>query len=133
MPTMQADDPFIAPLNRSSRSSSMDSLNHVEQQSSIPTVELNICNVFWRPKLACHPFQFGDQLVSFGELWPGEDRLAPLVSCFMGPEMQDAVIDCCMLALRCGPVRVLKQLVEQKIIGKKFLHFTYLCSCLLQV
>ncbi|XP_072034859.1 uncharacterized protein [Amphiura filiformis] len=120
MQTASEDDMLVVSLSsQSSKASSIESLNHIEQQPSgpLPSVELNICNVFWRPNLACHPFEYGDTLVSFGELWPAEDRLAPLVSCFVGPEMQDAVVDCCILVLRCGPVRVLKQLLDQKIIG----------------
>lgn len=116
-PTLGDDneDSSIIPL---SRTSSQDSLNHIDGHPPVPSVELNLCNVFWRPNLACHPFEYGDAVVSFGSLWPEDERLAPLVSCFMGPEMQDAVVDCCMLVLRCGPLRVLKQLLEQKIVGK---------------
>ncbi|CAH1249192.1 ANK2 [Branchiostoma lanceolatum] len=80
--------------------------------------EDSICNTFWRPRLTFHSFQHGRSLVDFGSLWPDGDHLRILVGeIHTNTSLQGAVLYLCKLVLRCGPVRVLKALVEQKIIG----------------
>ncbi|XP_072180805.1 uncharacterized protein [Diadema setosum] len=79
--------------------------------------DYRIANIFWRAKLSCHSFYVGDPLVTFGDLWPSDGHLQDLISCFKGPELQNAVVTCCQLVLRCGPTRVLQELLDQTIVN----------------
>ncbi|XP_066263676.1 ankyrin-2-like isoform X2 [Branchiostoma lanceolatum] len=103
--------------------SSMDSSTQSESfpgavQPQRVSPEDSICNTFWRPRLTFHSFQHGRSLVDFGSLWPDGDHLRILVGeIHTNTSLQGAVLYLCKLVLRCGPVRVLKALVEQKIIG----------------
>ncbi|XP_019637499.1 PREDICTED: serine/threonine-protein phosphatase 6 regulatory ankyrin repeat subunit B-like [Branchiostoma belcheri] len=132
-PAMQTMRPsshlFVNPeLTTSSSSyctitSSMDSSTRSESfpgavQPQRVSPEESICNTFWRPRLTFHSFQHGRSLVDFGSLWPDGDHLRILVGeIHTNTSLQGAVLYLCKLVLRCGPVRVLKALVEQKIIG----------------
>ncbi|XP_070570827.1 putative ankyrin repeat protein RF_0381 isoform X2 [Ptychodera flava] len=79
---------------------------------------VNICNTFWRPNLTFHPHHYGGILVAFESLWPnGEDLRVLVRDVFAQSALREAVIECAKLVLRCGPVRVLKELLRCRIIG----------------
>ncbi|XP_071943055.1 uncharacterized protein [Antedon mediterranea] len=117
------------------RTVSLESIDIYQTSPVQQNADINICNAFWRPSLKCHPFQYGDQLVSFESLWPDDERLKALVEVFKAPEMRAFLPECCKLVTKCGPTRLLKQLVKQKIIdvnhkldGSTLLHLSCLAG-----
>ncbi|XP_063958150.1 uncharacterized protein LOC129262178 isoform X2 [Lytechinus pictus] len=132
----------IDPRSNFKRTMSIESLDSAMSDGSSfgvvnklsDTRDFKLANIFWRAKLSCHPFFVGDPLVTFGDLWP--EDVKGLISCFKGAELQDSVVACCKLVLRCGPIRVLRELLDQRIInidqrlegGMNLLHYAVL-SC----
>ncbi|XP_077869065.1 uncharacterized protein LOC144360023 isoform X2 [Saccoglossus kowalevskii] len=97
-------------------------ISHDENSDQSPyntNPHVNICNTFWRPSLTFHPYKHGSQtLVEFGSLWPeGEDLQVLVRDVFAQSALREAVIECAKLVLRCGPLRVLKELLRCRIIG----------------
>nr|KAG5709649.1 hypothetical protein BaRGS_027674 [Batillaria attramentaria] len=76
-------------------------------------------NIFWTPSLSFHPYKHGDKLVEFSDLWP---NMVELREHFMNSGIQrtvlrdTAVLDLCKLALACGPVRLLRCLIELELV-----------------
>lgn len=99
-----------------SMDSTMTDASFNVSNKSIDLRDFKLANIFWRAKLSCHPFHVGNPLVTFSDLWPEEVK--DLISCFKEPELQDSVVTCCKLVLRCGPIRVLRELLDQRIISK---------------
>lgn len=76
-------------------------------------------NIFWTPSLSFHPYQHGDKLVEFSDLWPS---MVELQEHFQNSGIQHtilrdlAVLDLCKLAITCGPVRLLRCLIELQLV-----------------
>lgn len=78
-----------------------------------------IANIFWRASLSFHPFKCSDCPATFVSLWPQGDSLQTLLlECVISTDLRKSVVDIALLALKCGPVKVLQTLVDGKIIGK---------------
>ena len=77
-------------------------------------------NIFWCPELSFHSFKMGDPLVVFSSLWPRETELKNhLRSCGLQLMLiHGAVLDLCRLAVTCGPVRLLKCLIDLTLVRK---------------
>uniref|UniRef100_A0A2C9LW87 Uncharacterized protein n=1 Tax=Biomphalaria glabrata TaxID=6526 RepID=A0A2C9LW87_BIOGL len=94
-------------------------------------------NVFWLPTLAFHPYKHGDAPVSFSSLWPTYKDLREILQ-NSGIQKtvlnSDAVVDLCTLACTCGPVQLLKCLIDLELIrvdqvlesGSGLLHLSVL-------
>ncbi|XP_071103515.1 serine/threonine-protein phosphatase 6 regulatory ankyrin repeat subunit B-like isoform X3 [Haliotis cracherodii] len=75
-------------------------------------------NIFWSPELSFHPYKHGDSLVDFPSLWLKEKELKnhlknPGIQVTM---LRGAVPDLCKLAVTCGPVRLLRCLIDLSLI-----------------
>ncbi|XP_030829986.1 serine/threonine-protein phosphatase 6 regulatory ankyrin repeat subunit B isoform X3 [Strongylocentrotus purpuratus] len=112
----------VGPRSTIKRTMSIESMDSTMSDASFnvtnkPTDlrDFKLANIFWRAKLSCHRFHVGNPLVTFSDLWPEEVK--DLISCFKDPELQDSVVTCCKLVLRCGPIRVLRELLDQRIIN----------------
>ena len=87
----------------------------------------NICNVFWKSSLTFHPYKYGDVCVDFGSLWPEGSQLASLLlETYTAFGLKNSTQDLVTLVLRCGPLRVLKMMVQMRLIGQfKFSAIPY--------
>lgn len=72
---------------------------------------------FWGSRLRARPFHDGDQPMEYDSLWPSGGELKRAVQDFNESELEYAMLDCCRLTVLCGPVRVLREMVEAKIVG----------------
>lgn len=87
-----------------------------------------IANIFWRPSLTFHPYQYGDKPICFHELWLRGNRLRNLLlESVFSTDLRQSVLDFCLFVLRCGPVDVLKILIDGKIIGAYLLGHVKIC------
>lgn len=78
-----------------------------------------ICNVFWKLSLTLNLYQCGNPLVDFGSLWPGDEELQGILfEAYRVPVVRNCALDLARLVVRCGPIRVLKALIDLNIIGK---------------
>ncbi|XP_067685629.1 serine/threonine-protein phosphatase 6 regulatory ankyrin repeat subunit B-like isoform X2 [Haliotis asinina] len=74
--------------------------------------------IFWSPELSFHPYKHGDALVDFPSLWLKEKELRnhlknPGIQLTM---LRGAVLDLCKLAVTCGPVHLLRCLIDLSLI-----------------
>lgn len=78
---------------------------------------LNIANACWRPSLSMQAYKHGDPLVTFTSLWP-RDITSLLRDGMNNTALRDAISDLCRLSLVCGPVQLLRSLIELCLIRK---------------
>ncbi|XP_014664203.1 PREDICTED: uncharacterized protein LOC106806702 [Priapulus caudatus] len=84
--------------------------------AAVPVHE-TIANIFWRSSLSFHAYMHGDPRVCFQDLWPKGNKLTPLLlESVFSTDLRQSVLDLCLLVLRCGPVDVLKILIDGKIL-----------------
>ena len=114
---MQKHNNYLPPVQKSEQSECSEKGSVLS--FSCEENSLNICNTFWRPSLTFNSHQYGDAVLDFGALWPSEETLGNLMQeVYQATPLRKCVLDVCKLALRCGPVRLLKVLVESRIIGE---------------
>lgn len=84
------------------------------QDLDIPT---KISNVFWKLQLTMSPFVRGNNALDFGSLWPGEQCIGGVLleACSTSSAL---VENLCKFVMLCGPLHVLKFLLNLNIIGK---------------
>ncbi|KAL5005602.1 hypothetical protein ScPMuIL_016760 [Solemya velum] len=75
----------------------------------------NIANSFWRPSLSMQQYKHGDPLVTFSSLWP-RDLTSLLRDGMNNTALRHAISDLCRLGLVCGPVQLLRSLIELCLI-----------------
>ena len=73
---------------------------------------------FWASRLrTIEHHHDGDELVDYESLWPSGPELERAIKDFNESDLAHALLDCCRLTVLCGPVRVLRALLEAKIVG----------------
>lgn len=110
----------IAPLDSEGSESG---LGHSQSQTAYvvgprtdtrPLYEL--ATAFWGAQLRFNSFRFGNSLVDFDSLWPSGEELRRAVEDFRRSELEYCVLDCCLLTVMCGPVRVLRAMLQAKVV-----------------
>lgn len=80
---------------------------------------VNICNIFWKSSLTFHPYRHGKPLVDFGSLWPDGNGLALLLlETYAAFGVNKSCQDLLLLVIRCGPIRVMKMMIQMSLVGK---------------
>ena len=80
---------------------------------------LLICTTFWRSSLTLSTYSWRSPRVDFGSLWPNEDHIKGVLrDARHVTSLRHALDDLLRLCLRVGPLRALKALVEEGIVGK---------------
>ncbi|XP_074651870.1 uncharacterized protein LOC141906456 isoform X2 [Tubulanus polymorphus] len=117
-PTPQIAAPLMAEPRHIFEHSESSSTNvylldhHSEESASA------ICNTFWRPSLTFNTYSHGDDLIKFTSLWPKENVLpALLLEAYHSTSLRKSILEISKLVIRCGPVSVLKSLLDLHIIG----------------
>lgn len=84
------------------------------QDLDIPT---KISNVFWKLQLTMSPFVRGNNALDFGSLWPSEQCIGGVLleACSTSSALVETL---CKFVMLCGPLHVLKVLLNLNIIGK---------------
>ena len=83
-------------------------------------------NVFWRPRLSFCGFTVGGTTVSFDSLWPKAEQLTLLfMESLTVTSLRKAVGQLALFSLRCGPLRLLRTILELGLIGMHKLKCTY--------
>lgn len=84
------------------------------QDLDIPT---KISNVFWKLQLTMSPFVRGNNALDFGSLWPSEQCIGGVLleACSTSSAFVETL---CVFVMLCGPLHVLKALLNLNIIGK---------------
>ena len=78
-----------------------------------------ICTVFWKLSLTMNQYRCGDQPVDFGSLWPDHDEIQVLLlEAYQNTPVRRCVMELTRMVLRCGPLRVLKALLDLNVIGE---------------
>ena len=78
-----------------------------------------ICTIFWKSGLTFHPYRNGERLVDFGSLFPSEKEIRLILfDAYRDVGLRKLLKEICTVAVLCGPVHLLKALVELKLIGK---------------
>ncbi|CAH1788028.1 unnamed protein product [Owenia fusiformis] len=115
-PASQPHRTFLRSESSVSEHYEVDSGNAIYQIHFDST--LSVCNTFWRPALTFSPYKYGDMVLEFGDIWPDDSTLPGLMKeAFQMTALRRSVLEICKLVLRCGPLRVLKLLLEQRVIG----------------
>ncbi|KAK3598963.1 hypothetical protein CHS0354_024634 [Potamilus streckersoni] len=105
------------------RSSIEESITHKltnplqQELSACNEKHVTICNTFWKPFLAFSEYKHGQKLIQFKDLWPNERIISDLLK--LGIEnavLRDSIPDLCLLAVVCGPVDLLKALLNMSLI-----------------
>ena len=92
---------------------------------------ITICTVFWKLSLTMNQFRCGDRPVDFGSLWPDRQDLQVLLleAAYNRTPVHACIPDLTRIALRCGPLRVLKALIDLNLISKFiFVHLMDHCA-----
>ena len=111
----------------------------------IPTVRVtgetaeqlaNAVCMLWVPKLQTHSYRSGQNLIAFESLWPDSRNLKKCVHEFGKSKSSRIALECCRWALTCGPVRLLRYLIDCQLVtpdqvvqpgGATMLHVS--CAC----
>ncbi len=77
-------------------------------------------NIFWSPGMSFHPYKHGDKIIEFSSLWPKEVDLKNHLknSGIQLTILRGAVLDLCKLSITCGPVHLLRCLIDLSLIRK---------------
>jgi hypothetical protein len=101
--------------NYPNRNSVFTQINHV-----LPFIHNGhrICDIFWKSSLTFHSYKTGDKLVDFRSLWSKESELRSILQeSYYDLGLRRLLVDLSLLVIHCGPLRVLKVMVELQLIG----------------
>ena len=72
--------------------------------------------VMWGPALQSVPYQSGQNLIPFESLWPEGRTLESYLDGFNQNELNHIILECCRWAIACGPVRILRTLIDKQLV-----------------
>ena len=134
-PRSQSMDMYIPPQDRDSGLGFSVTNGSEQDTASLQTVDeadisqrhMTICTVFWKLSLTMNQFRCRDPQVDFGSLWPDRQDLQVLLleAAYNQTPVQACVPDITLIALRCGPLRVLKALIDLNLISEFYCSIVF--------